>query len=235
MERLIEHVLSGGVHGLFILGTNGEAPSLDHNLRKELIQRTCRQVRDRVPVLVGITGPAIVEAKEMSRLAANYGASSVVLAPPYYFPNSQTELVEYIERLAPALPLPLVLYNMPTHTKTMFELDSLQRLMEVENIIGFKDSSGNMLYYHQVLSSLSIRPDWSVLMGPEELLGEAVLFGGHGGVCGGANLCPQLYVDLYEAARWQNIERVLDLHRRVMRISSTIYRVGKSALLLSRG
>ena len=227
LERLIEHVLSGGVHGLFILGTTGEAPSLDHNLRKELIQRTCRQVRDRVPVLVGITDTAIVEAKEMSRLAANYGASAVVLAPPYYFPNSQTELVEYIERLAPELPLPLVLYNMPTHTKTMFELGSLQRLMEVDNIIGFKDSSGNMVYYHQVLSSLSIRPDWSVLMGPEELLGEAVLFGGHGGVCGGANLCPQLYVDLYEAARWQNIERVLDLHRRVMRISSTIYRVGK--------
>ncbi len=64
LERLIEHVLSGGVHGLFILGTTGEAPSLDHNLRKELIQRTCRQVRDRVPVLVGITDTAIVEARK---------------------------------------------------------------------------------------------------------------------------------------------------------------------------
>src|SRR5512136_2166219 len=61
LERLIEHVLSGGVHGLFILGTTGEGPSLSYRLRREVISRTCRQVANRVPVLVGITDTAFVE------------------------------------------------------------------------------------------------------------------------------------------------------------------------------
>ncbi len=84
LERLIEHILRGGVHGLFVLGTTGEAPSLSHRLRRELVERTCRQVNDRVPVLVGITDTAFVESVQMACIAAEAGASAVVLAPPYY-------------------------------------------------------------------------------------------------------------------------------------------------------
>lgn len=227
LENLIEHILDGGVHGLFLLGTTGEGPGLRHELRKDLVRRACRLVAQRVPVLVGITDTAVVEAVDMAGFAADNGASAAVLAPPYYFPNSQPELLEYLGRLAPELPLPLFLYNMPTHTKTVFEIETVRRLMEIENIVGFKDSSGNMVYYHQLIQLLARRPEWILLMGPEELLGESVLLGGHGGVCGGANLCPRLYVELYEAARSGEVARVADLHGRVMRISSSLYRVGK--------
>src|SRR6185295_6273372 len=117
LERLIEHLHAGGVAGLFILGTTGEAPSLSYRLRRELIERTCKQVAGRVPVLVGITDTAFVEAVQLSQFASEAGAKALVLAPPYYFPNSQPELLEYVQHLAPDLPLPLFLYNMPTHTK----------------------------------------------------------------------------------------------------------------------
>src|SRR5688572_818806 len=73
LERVIEHLLAGGVHALFILGTTGEAPSLSHRLRRELITRTCRQASNRVPVLVGITDTAFVESIEISRHAADAG------------------------------------------------------------------------------------------------------------------------------------------------------------------
>ena len=73
LERLIEHVLGGRVSGLFILGTTGEGPSLGYRLRRELIERTCRQVRGRVPVLVGITDTAVVEALDLARCAAEAG------------------------------------------------------------------------------------------------------------------------------------------------------------------
>jgi dihydrodipicolinate synthase/N-acetylneuraminate lyase len=235
LERLIEHMLGGGVHGLFILGTTGEAPSLSHRLRRELIERTCRQVAGRVPILVGVTDTSIMEALELSRASADCGASALVVAAPYYYPNSQPELVEYIEHLASELPLPLFLYNMPSHTKTVFDIDTVRRAMDLPNIVGIKDSSANMIYYHQLLRLLSQRPDWSVLMGPEELLGESVLLGGHGGVCGGANLCPRLYVDLYEAAAARDVGRVLELHARVMHISSTLYRVGKHGSAFIKG
>ncbi len=180
LERLIERLFAGGVHGLFILGTTGEAPSLSYRLRRELIERTCELVGGRLPVLVGITDTAFVEALNLSQFAADAGAHALVLSAPYYFPNSQPELLEYLEHLAPELPLPSFLYNTPTHTKTIFEVETVRRAMQISNIAGLKDSSANMIYFHQLIGLLPERPEWSLLMGPEELLAEAVLLGGHG-------------------------------------------------------
>jgi dihydrodipicolinate synthase/N-acetylneuraminate lyase len=235
LDRLIEHILAGGVHGLFVLGTTGEAPSLSYRLRREMIERTCRQVAGRVPVLVGITDTAIVEAEHLADFAAEAGARALVLAPPYYFPNSQPELLEFVQHLAPELPLPLFLYNMPSHTKTIFEVDTVRRAMDLRNVIGLKDSSASMIYFHQIISLLPARPDWSLLVGPEELLAESVLLGGHGGVCGGANLCPRLYVDLYEAASRRDLPRATELHAQVMHISNTLYHVGRHASSFIKG
>jgi 4-hydroxy-tetrahydrodipicolinate synthase len=204
-------------------------------LRRELIERTCRQVAGRVPVLVGITDTAFVEAVQLSHFAAEAGAKALVLAPPYYFPNSQPELLEYVQHLAPELPLPLFLYNMPTHTKTIFEVDTIRRAMNITNIVGLKDSSANMVYFHQLVRLLPHRPEWSLLVGPEELLAESVLLGGHGGVCGGANLRPRLYVDLYEAARARHFERAATLHAEVIHLSATLYRVGRHSSAIIKG
>ncbi|MBM4018661.1 MAG: dihydrodipicolinate synthase family protein [Planctomycetes bacterium] len=107
LERLIEHVLAGGVHGLFILGTTGEAPSLSHRLREQMVRCTCRAVAGRRPVLVGITDTAFIESVNLARTAADAGADAVVLAPPYCFPAGQAELAEYIDHIAAEMPLPV--------------------------------------------------------------------------------------------------------------------------------
>ncbi len=235
LERLIEHILGGGVHGLFILGTTGEAPSLSYRLRQELIERTCRQVNGRVPVLVGITDTAFVESVRMAGLAAEAGAAAVVLAPPYYFTPSQTELLEYLEHLVRQLPLPLFLYNQPAHTKVPFEIETVRRAAQLPGVVGIKDSSANMIYFHRLVSLFQDRPDFTLLIGPEELLAEAVLLGGHGGVSGGANLHPRLYVQLYEAARDHDLDRVAALHRQVLRLSSGLYSLGGPGAGVSKG
>ncbi|MHC4370339.1 MAG: dihydrodipicolinate synthase family protein, partial [Planctomycetota bacterium] len=175
LERLIEHVLAGGVHGLFILGTTGEAPSLSYRLRYELIDRVCRQVSGRVPVLVGITDTSFVESVNIARKAEDAGARAVVLAPPYYFPAGQMELLEYLKHLTAELPLPVFLYNMPSHTKLVFEPETIRAAADFPGVAGIKDSSGNMMYFRRLQALLRDRPDFSVLMGPEELLAEAVL------------------------------------------------------------
>ncbi len=227
LERLIEHILAGGVHALFILGTTGEAPGLSYRLRRELIERTCRQTAGRVPVLVGITDTSFVESVHLARFSADAGVDAVVLAPPYYFPAGQAELLEYLEHLTSELPLPLMLYNMPSHTKLIFEPDTVRRAMDLPGVVGLKDSSGNMIYFHRLQLFRRERPDFALLVGPEELLGETLLLGGDGGVCGGANLFPELYVALYDAAAARRHDRVAKLHEMVMQISSTIYSVGR--------
>ena len=234
LERLIEHILAGGVHGLFILGTTGEGPSLSYRLRRELVERTCRQVAGRVPVLVCISDTAFTESVRKARHAADAGAAAVVFSSPYYFPAGQPELFEYVEDILPELPLPVFLYNMPSLTKVVFEPETVGRLLGHEKIHGLKDSSANMIYFNQILRLAERRPDWSLLVGPEELLPEAVLMGGHGCVGGGANLFPRVLVDLYEAAAGRDFERIAALHKRLMQLNR-IYFFGRHGSSMIKG
>ena len=227
LERLIEHILAGGVHGLFILGTTAEAPSLSYRLRYEVIERVCKQVKERVPVLVGITDTSFVESVNIARKACDAGAQAVVLAPPYYFPAGQPELLEYLKHLISELPLPMFLYNMPSYTKMVYEPETIRAAADFPGVAGIKDSSGNMIYFRRLQILLKDHPDFSLLMGREELLAETVLLGGHGGVCGGANLLPELYVGLYNAACSKDLQKIEVLHEKVMKLSNAIYTVGQ--------
>jgi 4-hydroxy-tetrahydrodipicolinate synthase len=227
LERLIERLIAGGVHGLFILGTTGEAQSISYQLRRQMIEETARINRGRLPLLVCISDTSITESLNLARLAEQQGADAVVSAPPYYYAPSQVELAEFYLDLAERLPLPLFLYNMPSHTKVSFDAATVRAIARHPRVIGFKDSSANAVYFQSVMTAMSDRPDFALLMGPEEITGEAVLMGAHGGINGGANMFPQLYVHLYEAAACGNLEELRRLQRIVMRISSTIYTVGR--------
>lgn len=228
LARLVEHILAGGVHGLFVLGTTGEGPSLCHRVRREVISAVCSQVAGRVPVLAGITDSAFGESVALAWHARESGADALVVAPPPYFATSQEELLGYLRRLAAAVPLPLLLYNMPVHTKVFIEAQTVVEAAEIPNIAGLKDSSGNMAYFHAVRSLLAGRPDFTLLVGPEELLAETVLLGGHGGVSGGANLIPSLYVALYNAALAGDLPTVRGLHEKVIFLGRRLYTVGGS-------
>jgi 4-hydroxy-tetrahydrodipicolinate synthase len=235
LERLIERIIGGGVSGLFILGTTGEGPSLSYRLRRELIQRVCRQVNHRVPVLVGITDTAFVESVSVARAATESGADALVVAPPYYLPEAQPELQEYLNHLVPELPLPLYIYNMPALTKVHFELDTVRRAMDEPRIIGLKDSSGDLNYFKQAAELIKQRPDWSLLIGPEEKLFDSLQLGGHGGVSGGANLFPKLYVKVVEAHRAGDLARAQELQRHIQRVSDSFYRIGKYSSSIIKG
>ena len=226
LERLIEHVISGGVHGIFVLGTTGESQSLSFDLRAEMIKQSNRFIKGRVPFLVGISDTSAIDSVRLSQIAADNGADALVSAPPYYFATAQPELAEFYENLIPQLPLPIFLYNMPTHTKVNFAPSTIKKIAENEKVIGFKDSSANGAYFQSVMYEMRDHKDFSLFVGPEEMMAEAVLLGASGGVNGGANMFPQLYVNLYNAAKTNNMEEVKQLHAKVMQISASIYSVG---------
>ena len=227
LERLIEHLIEGGVHGLFVLGTTGEEQSLSYDVRKQMIKESCRINRGRLPLLACITDTSIEESVRLAKKAADYGADGVVSAPHYYFATGQPELAQFYEELVPQLPLPVFLYNMPSHVKVSFAPDTVARLGQLEQVVGFKDSSANAVYFQSVMYKMQQRKDFAMLVGPEEITGECVLMGGHGGINGGANMFPELYVAMYDAAKARDIDRMLKLQRLIMQISTTIYSVGK--------
>ena len=227
LENLIEHLIAGGVHGLFILGTTGEEQSLSYQLRKEMIRQSARINNGRLPLLVCVTDTSIVESINLAKIAAECGADGVVSAPPYYFAPGQPELAQFYEELVPQLPLPVFLYNMPSHVKVSFAPDTARRIAQNPQVVGFKDSSANAVYFQSVLYKMKERPDFSMLVGPEEITGECVLLGAHGGINGGANMFPELYVGMYNAAKAGDLKRITELQQYIMQISTTIYTVGK--------
>lgn len=228
LERLVEHVLRGGAHGLFILGTTGEGPALSYRLRRELIERVCAQVGTRVPVLVGITDSAYIESLQMAEISAKAGASAVVAATPFYFRFGQGDILRLIESLAKDSSLPLFLYNQPELTKISFEPETVARAAEIPNVVGVKDSGGKIGYIKQVLSLIGSRhPEFSVLVGPESLLAEALLLGAHGGVPGGANIFPDLPVRLYQAFVDGRREEMQELQVKMIEIGAPIWNIGE--------
>lgn len=227
LERLIEHLIDGGVHGLFILGTTGEEQSLSYDMRHRMIREACRINNGRLPMMVCISDTSITESLRLARVAADCGATAVVSAPPYYAATGQPELVQFYEELTAQLPLPLFLYNMPSHVKVSFSPEAVVEIAKNEKVVGFKDSSANAVYFQTVMYKMRERKDFSMFVGPEEITGELVLLGANGGINGGANMFPELYVSMYDAAAAGNIAEVARLQRLIMQISDTIYTVGK--------
>ena len=247
LEKLIDHVLTGEVSGLFILGTTGEGTSLSYKIRRQLIEKSCQINSARCPVLVGITDTSITESLGLAEQAADAGADAVVAAPPYYLDINQTELLHYYEKLAAELSLPLFLYNQPGNCKVAFEPKTVFELAQLDNIIGMKDSSKNTAKFQQAMHLLE-KPvnlkkqdnfekpgNFSFFMGPDSLMAQAVLSGAAGGVNAGANIHPKLYVELYQAAAAAQLETVHHLQSKVLRILSGIYAVSGDRLGTIKG
>lgn len=234
LENLIEHLITGGVHGLFMLGTTGEATSLSYSLRKELLKRTSELVNHRIPVVVGITDTSVEGSLEIAEYTAKIGLDGVVIAPPYYMPISQEEMREYLEHIVPQLPLPFMMYDIPSCTKLHMSLETIKKAKEL-GAIGVKDSSGDLSYLFDLIREFRDSPDFSIITGTELFLPETILQGGHGAVAGGANIFPKLFVDLYTASVEKDLDRIAVLREKVMLLNNTVYNVGKHNSRIAKG
>lgn len=223
--NLVCHLIEGGVHGIFVLGTTGEAQSIALAERKKFVEFVGKEIGGRVPYLVCITDTSMTDSLCLAHTAKQSGACAVVAAPPYYFSPSQADMITWYTRLADKSPLPLFLYNMPGHVKVSIAPATVRELSNHPNICGLKDSSANMTYFQTVKYLTRNNADFALYVGPEELTGECVLMGADGGVNGGANMFPELYVKVYGAAVRGDIEEVRRLQQYVMQISATLYSV----------
>jgi 2-dehydro-3-deoxy-D-pentonate aldolase len=226
-ESLINHLLNGGVHGLFLLGTTGEGTSLSYQLRAAFVKKVCELTGKKVPVLVGITDTSFGNSLEMAAAYKEAGADLLVVAPPYYNPLSQEEMQQYLADLSPQLPLPYILYNIPSHTKLHMSLETVKHARDL-GAVGIKDSSGNRLHLLSLVKAFADSTAFSVLTGIEDFIAETIRNGGHGAVAGGANLFPKFYVELYEAALNGDNEKIQSLQKIILKINNTLYKVGKS-------
>lgn len=235
VRNMVEHLLGGGVDGIFLLGTTGEGPHLSYKIRNELVKETCRLAKGRAPVLVGITETDIEDALAFAENCRKYGAAAVVAAPPYYFKLTQSECVAWYTELADRCALPVVVYDMPAHTDTVIEPVTIAKLAAHKNIVAMKDSSSVIALFNKFRIALEPFEDFSLFMGPDEAMGEAVLMGADGGVCTGANLWPAAFKAMYEAAKAGDVAAVKKLQDFTTTSSFLLYGLGAGQIGFLKG
>jgi 4-hydroxy-tetrahydrodipicolinate synthase len=199
LKWFIDRLLKGGVHGIFVLGTNSEFYALDEREKQEVIATAVEHVRGRVPVFAGTGAESTREVIRLTRMAEREGANGVSIITPYFILPSQQEIYDHYRRIAETTSLPVVLYNNPaTCGGVKIDVETCARLAEIPNILAIKDSSGDLQNTNEMMKV--VPPRFSVLMGRDTLIGQAMLFGAKGAVPATANVAPRLVVDIYDAA-----------------------------------
>lgn len=229
VERITNHLIAYGCYP-FVLGTTGEAASVAKEDRATLVRATVKANAGRKVVYAGISGNCFAEVVEEAHRFAELGVDALVSTMPSYYPVDSEQIVKYFERLADAVPLPLILYNIPATTHLSLPLEVVDQLSHHPNILGFKDSEKGE---ERVMKSIELwkdRLDFSYLLGWALMSQRAVLAGADGIVPSTGNLTPGLYLTILEAGREGNT-RLAALAQEKADCISEIYQKDK---LLSR-
>jgi 4-hydroxy-tetrahydrodipicolinate synthase len=238
VQRLVDFLIDGGVDGLFVLGSTGEAPTLRLSVRQALVEATAEAVGGRVPVIAGVLEPATARVIDDLRALSGRGLDAYVITAPYYFGGpTDAELESHFRRVAEAADLPILLYNIPQTTKVNLSADLVLRLSSHPNVAGIKDSSGN---WHQVQQIILERtsPGFTVLQGNEAHSAITLLAGGDGLVPGHANIYPRLCADLIAATRRGEVAEAFRLQARfdaLGRLEERVWLHGMKVVLKALG
>ena len=209
LAKLKSHIdwqIECGVHGIFVLGTTGEFYALDESEKQTVLATAVAHCRGRSPVYAGTGAETTREVIRLTRMAEKEGADGVSVITPYFIKPTQAELFDHFRRVAECTKLPVVLYNNPgTCGGLSIEPDTVAKLAEVPNIIGIKDSSGDLQNTIEILRNTP-RDKFSVLNGRDTLILSALQAGVQGAIPASCNIAPELCVGLYESFMKGDIE-----------------------------
>jgi 4-hydroxy-tetrahydrodipicolinate synthase len=184
--RLVEHYVGAGVAGLVPLGTTGESPTLDETETDALVARTLEAVDGRVPVVVGVSGNDTRRAVKAVERVTRHRVDALLVVCPYYNRPAQDGLREHFTRVAAATDRPILIYNIPYRTGVNMANETLLALAELPNIVGVKDSTGNIA---QSLELLRRRPaGFAVLTGEDAYFYTMLAHGADGGILASAHV-----------------------------------------------
>ncbi len=223
VERIIESFVDNKVLP-FVLGTNGEVASISPDQKTELVKTSVKVVDGRVPLLAGIANNSLALSIEEGKRFADMGVDALVALVPNYYPLDDKQALNWFTKLADSVTLPLFLYNIPITTHHSVSLDVIEELSHHPNIVGIKDSEHNEERLMESLNRWSAREDFLFLIGWAAMSQFGLQRGADGIVPSVANLVPEMYRALYEAAVQKNTneaERLQELTNKVSAYSQS--------------
>ncbi len=196
LRKLLDFLVSEGVHGVFPVGTTGEFYALTEFEYQSILETTVDQIRGRVPVYAGVNHITTRGAINLVRIAQASHVDALSVLTPMFISPSQDDLYEHYVRIAAETDLPIILYNNKPKTGVDIKPETAARLANIENIIGIKDSTGDLTNTEEYIR-LTQGQDFHVLMGRDTLIYASLCYGAAGAIAACANIAPRLCADIY--------------------------------------
>jgi 4-hydroxy-tetrahydrodipicolinate synthase len=230
LKRLVNHVISGGVHGIFVLGTTGEFPRLAEREKQRAVETVAEAAKGRASLYMGVGECGTRRVRDMIRVAERAGADFIVATLPFYYKaEDEEEQYSFFRSLLDDTELPAVIYNIPETTGAGIGVDVIRRLLSHPQLAGIKDSGGDMEYFNALLRMKDEKKEWKVFCGAEKIAYDSLSAGADGLVPSIGNVFPRMTVALWDAAvnkDWEAAriiqEQFMDVNRFNFKIKSSL-------------
>lgn len=210
-ENLRFQVFSG-VQGIVVLGTTGEAPTLEADEKKEILEIAVDEIKGKAHLIIGTGSYSTKKTIADTLFAKEIGADAALVVTPYYNKPTQEGLFRHFDEVS-KVDFPLIVYNVQGRTGQNIQTETLARLAAIPQIIGVKEASGNLIQMMDVLEKiLASRADFKIFSGDDNLTFPLICLGGHGIISVASNLIPQPIIEMVQAAFSGNMDRARKLH-----------------------
>jgi 4-hydroxy-tetrahydrodipicolinate synthase len=214
LRRLVNYLIEAGVHGLFPVGSQGEFYALNPDEKHRVWEIVVEEAAGRVPVCAGTGAITTQQVIELNKLAEDAGVDAVSVLTPYFIQPTEAELYDHFVAVADATSLPVLLYNNPGRTGVMLSVGLVARLEEHPNIVGIKDSSGDLTLTIEMIRQTG--EDFTVLMGRDSLIFAGLQHGIKGAIAATANVAPALVAEIYDAFQDGDLARSLAAQEKLL-------------------
>jgi 4-hydroxy-tetrahydrodipicolinate synthase len=221
LERLVEFQIANGTSALVPCGSTGESATLRHDEHARVVQLVIEFARGRVPVIAGTGSNSTAEAIALTQAAKQAGADAALLISPYYNKPTQEGIYQHYRAIAEATRFPLIVYNIPGRTGSKIEATTMQRLAQVEHIIGLKEATGSLDEVQEVIRLCG--PSFEVYSGDDSLTLPIMVVGGTGVISVSGNLVPRLSADMTAAALSGDWPRARELSYKLLELNRVLF------------
>jgi len=240
-QKLFDYYTPKGISGLIPNGTTGECPTIEDNEFEELLEKTVEFNQNRVPIYYGLGGNNTHKVIKQLKVVEKYNVEGILSVSPYYSRPDQKGIFEHFKAISESTGLKIIIYNIPYRTGRNMENDTLFKLAELDNMVGVKDSCGNII---QTMELIFNRPaNFSVLTGEDILFYLNLALGGDGGILAAAHLETEKFVSVknfidkndFQSAlkKWKSIERFIPLLFKEPNPAPIKYYLAKKGLIAS--
>ena len=228
LDKLVKHLIEGGVNYLVVLGTTAESVTLSKDEKQAVINYIKEVNNNKLPIVIGIGGNNTQEVVNNIKQQDFDGISGILSVSPYYNKPSQTGLVRHFKNISAACPVNVVLYNVPGRTGGNISADTVLKLAnDCENIVAVKEASAN---FDQIMQIIKHKPDgFAVISGDDSLTLPLISVGMDGVISVSANAYPDIMSEMVSSTLKSNTKKARELHYKLLDFNNLIFNEGNPA------